>query len=789
MLSLAFISLACLVLFSNLDFSIAADTVTPSQVFTVNDTLVSSGKTFELGLFSLESSSYWYLGIWYKDFPDIIVWVANRENPLEDSFGKLTISGNGNLLLSDRNNNIIWSTNSSGKAQEPLAQLLESGNFVIRDKASTSTDVYVWQSFSFPSNTLLAGMKIGWNLKIGQNLFLTSWRNTSDPSLGRFTYGIDNFELPQLVLRNGSEKLFRSGLWNGIRFSGVHSSGNPFIRPIFVFNSTDLYYAYETNDTSVMTRFTITELGSLQRLVLIKGSSDWSVIIGKSPVCECLKGFVPKSAKAWEMLNWRSGCVRKTRLDCKKKVGFMKLENLKLPDILDFRLNKSMSLKECEAECLKNCSCTAYASSDIASGDRGCLMWFGELLDIREFVEDDSKQYIYVKMLATDLELMGGSGMFKRLVLTLVIPTVSVVLLGLACCCIIWKCRRKRSGIRESEEDLELPLFDFHTVSAATDNFSWRNKLGEGGFGQVYKGNLLMQQDVAVKRLSNNSGQGFCEFKNEVTMIAKLQHRNLVKLLGYCTEGEERILIYEYMANKSLNRFIFDDNKRVQLNWQKRFDIIMGIARGLLYLHQDSRVRIIHRDLKTSNILLDSELNPKISDFGIARIFGGNQMEAKTKRVIGTYGYMSPEYAIDGKFSTKSDVFSLGVLFLEILSGKRNRCFKHPDHHHNLLGHAWIHWNEKKAIELMDQCLEDSYVEPEVLRCIQVGLLCVQKLPNDRPAMSSVVLMLSTEGPILPQPKQPGFFTERSSLDDEPSIDREGYHTENALTVTVVEAR
>ena len=187
---------------------------------------------------------------------------------------------------------------------------------------------------------------------------------------------------------------------------------------------TDLYYSYETKDNSVITRFRISELGSLQRLVLIKGSSDWSVMytvlndrcdsygqcgasgvcrISKSPVCECLKGFVPKSAKAWEVLNWRSGCVRKMQLDCQKKVGFMKLENLKLPDILDYRLNKGMSLKECEAECLKNCSCTAYANSDISSGRRGCLMWFGELLDIREFIEEGSKQDIYVKMLAADL--------------------------------------------------------------------------------------------------------------------------------------------------------------------------------------------------------------------------------------------------------------------------------------------------------------------------------------------------------------------------------------------------
>ncbi|KAF8409421.1 hypothetical protein HHK36_005497 [Tetracentron sinense] len=304
---------------------------------------------------------------------------------------------------------------------------------------------------------------------------------------------------------------------------------------------------------------------------------------------------------------------------------------------------------------------------------------------------------------------------------------------------------------------------DLVTIAAATNNFSYESKIGEGGFGPVYKGVLETEQEIAVKRLSKSSGQGLEEFKNEVILISKLQHRNLVRLLGCCIQGDERMLIYEYMPNKSLDYFIFDHTRRTLLPWQKRFDITMGIARGLLYLHQDSRLRIIHRDLKTSNILLDTEMNPKISDFGIARIFGGDQSEARTKRVIGTYGYMSPEYAIDGKFSVKSDVFSFGVVVLEIVIGKKNRAFNHADHDHNLLGHAWLLWKEDKALELVDEAMKDSYVVSQVKKCIQVGLLCVQKYPEDRPIMSSVVVMLSNESVTLPQPKQPGFFTGRSS--------------------------
>ncbi|KAJ4828201.1 G-type lectin S-receptor-like serine/threonine-protein kinase SD1-1 [Turnera subulata] len=334
----------------------------------------------------------------------------------------------------------------------------------------------------------------------------------------------------------------------------------------------------------------------------------------------------------------------------------------------------------------------------------------------------------------------------------------------------------------------ELPLFDLATLANATNTFCTTNKLGEGGFGPVYKGTLEDGQQIAVKRLSKNSRQGLDEFMNEVMHIVKLQHRNLVKLLGCCIEAEEKMLVYEFMPNKSLDHYIFDETQSKLLDWPLRYSIINGIARGLLYLHQDSRLRIVHRDLKASNVLLDHEMNPKISDFGMARSFGEDLTVAKTNKVVGTYGYMSPEYAVHGRYSAKSDVFSFGVLVLETVSGKRNRGFSHPDHYFNLIGHAWRLFREDKALELVAEWMVEPCYFSEVIRAIHIGLLCVQEIPEDRPSMSTVVLMMGSEG-TLPPPTQPGFFSERDLLEENSSSPQAKPYSTNQCSISLVDGR
>ncbi|XP_039013628.1 G-type lectin S-receptor-like serine/threonine-protein kinase At4g27290 [Hibiscus syriacus] len=380
-------------------YASAADTLAPAQSLRNGSTLVSPGQIFELGFFSPGESKKYYLGIWYKRLTDTVVWVGNRENPVIDSHAFLNISSTGYLLIFDGQNTMIWSPNSSRSANNPVAQLLDSGNLVVKDgDTDEDTESYLWESSDFPSDTKLAGMKLGRNLKTG------------------------------FLLRDGMKERFRVGPWNGISFSGLPVQVSPLIVHVVVANTEEVYHTYEVTDKSVITRFTLNESGLLERLVLYENTSEWTNLftlqndmcddyarcgpngvckINQRPICECLEGFVPRSEREWRVLNWTGGCVRSTPLDCRKRQGFLQIENVKFPDLLDFKLDERLNLEYCRAECLKNCSCTAYAKSN--HNESGCLMWFGALVDIREFVAEQFEQNIYVRLPASEL------GKYKKL--------------------------------------------------------------------------------------------------------------------------------------------------------------------------------------------------------------------------------------------------------------------------------------------------------------------------------------------------------------------------------------
>ncbi|CAN6248859.1 unnamed protein product [Urochloa humidicola] len=370
-----------------------------------------------------------------------------------------------------------------------------------------------------------------------------------------------------------------------------------------------------------------------------------------------------------------------------------------------------------------------------------------------------------------------GEGRRNYNVPGIVLAVVLAVLaaLNLVACICFWRRRRPTAQAKKpypmystEAEDVEMVdsmMMDVSTLRTATGDFDESNKLGEGGFGAVYKGVLPDGDEIAVKRLSDSSTQGEDELKNELTLVAKLKHKNLVRFVGVCLEQQERLLVYEYVPNRSLDLILFDteNENHEQLDWRHRYRIINGIARGLQYLHEDSQLKVVHRDLKASNILLDANMNPKISDFGLARIFDRDQTQAKTSQIVGTYGYMAPEYVMRGNYSVKSDAFSFGVIVLEIVTGRKNNDSYNSKQSGDLLNTVWEHWEAGTVMELVDPSMNGGFPEGDVLRCIHIGLLCVQGDPAARPVMSSLVMMLGTDTISLQAPSKPGFFATDNS--------------------------
>ncbi|CAL5209772.1 unnamed protein product [Lathyrus oleraceus] len=411
---------------------------------------------------------------------------------------------------------------------------------------------------------------------------------------------------------------------------------------------------------------------------------------------------------------------------------------------------------QCE-ECLVNASRTLLTCCEGKQGARALLAWCNIRYDFYKFYNatDDSSS------LPPPSSGKNRSGSKTRTVLIVVLVTGSTILFCLGCYFLIrrsaWK--KYKTLLKENFGDESAALqslqYNLTTIEAATKKFSSENKIGRGGFGEVYKGTLIDGRQIAVKKLSQSSGQGGVEFINEVLLIAKLQHRNLVTLIGFCLEDHEKMLIYEYVPNKSLDYFLFDRHKARLLHWFERYKIIEGIAHGIHYLHNHSRLKIIHRDLKPSNVLLDDNMNPKISDFGMARMVALDQDRGSTNRVVGTYGYMSQEYAMHGQFSEKSDVFSFGVIILEIVSSKKNARSLLSDNTDDLLSHAWKQWRDQTPLELVDQDIKESCNHSEVIKCIQIGLLCIQEKPDNRPTMATVVSYLTSPSAELPFPREP----------------------------------
>uniref|UniRef100_A0A2N9H741 Receptor-like serine/threonine-protein kinase n=1 Tax=Fagus sylvatica TaxID=28930 RepID=A0A2N9H741_FAGSY len=736
------------------------------------------------------------------------------------------INSTGSLVLLSQNKSVVWSTSSLKQAQTPLLQLLDTGNLVLTDEKNGNSEDYLWQSFDYPADTLLPGMKFGWDLKRGLNRRLIAWKNWDDPSSGDFILEMTLHNYPEAYLFQGT-----------MRFTSCLSLKDKSLLLRVVPNQT----------TSMLQGFITAQSVKLYSSLPVDRCDSYGVcgaygrcIVTESPVCQCLNGFKPKSQQKWDSMDWSQGCVRNKPLNCQEIIthGFVKFPNLKVPDTTYTWVNTSMNLKECREKCLSNCSCTAYTNSDIKEGI-GCAIWFGDLLDIKQF--PDGGQDLYIRMHPSELGMENGHKKNIAAIVACSIVVVSGMLLGSYYVCSKENLRgimeRIRTIVHSSnnkgpEEDMELPLFDLSTIARATDDFSLNNKLGEGGFGPVYKGVLedkpnyfLIPKYFSYAADSITQSQSL---RDNMTLVSKDGSFELGffnpgssknRYLGIWDEawnGTSRTgLEWHLFAWKSpddpspgeLTYAIQHNNypevvmkkgsekyfrtspwKWPWLRWYTRVkgqpDIrgggsgcaiwygdlidIRQISNGYDANGQDIYIRMHASDLALAalaasvfilgrvalleklknNVMIDQNIegqredqelplfnlativattnnfssNNKLGEGGFGPVYKGtltDGQEIAVKRLSrgsgqGLMVIWHPNTPLMAYFQVKSDVFSFGILLLEILGGKKNRGSFHPDHSLNLVGHAWKLWKEGRPLELIDTCLEDSCILSEV---------------------------------------------------------------------------
>ncbi|XP_050104795.1 G-type lectin S-receptor-like serine/threonine-protein kinase At1g67520 [Malus sylvestris] len=725
----------------------AIDTLKPGDTLNSTGFLLSASGSFTLKFDELGGSDNILLAILRVRSKVNRAWIANRDTPFSSTSSPLLTLDFNNVLKITRQDGdpVVLSAAPSinDTSISVVATLLDSGNFVLQEvnSASGSTIRIWWQSFDYPLDTFLPGMKLGVDRRNGLYWSLSSWGSKNNPMPpGPYSLFWDTNGHQLNIKRNGvvywTSGVFADGRFEFI-FPDVSKQRYNFS---IVSNQDEDYLTYTSlNDPSdsepewvLFTRGALFEFGASVAIIEAQTCDGYNVIGG------CVRRDRP------------IGCIGEAGDDFQLKKGYFKDADFGAWTVHSLKTLLQILVLFCRQQ--RN-----YHNQRIHHVRERLILSL-----------DAAHKWLWIGIsIAAALLVMVFCFLGYRL------RRIYMVSAGKNWTTI----RRKLLNFMESkrpighavgnqndQENMKYPnlsVFTHGSVLEATRNFSEENKLGQGGFGPVYWGKLTTGQEVAVKRLSRCSGQGTEEFKNELILIYELQHTNLVRLFGFCIHEDERMLIYEYMPNKSLDYFLFDSIRRRQLDWKSRFNIIEGITQGMLYLHKYSRTKVIHRDLKAGNILLDKNMNPKIADFGMARIFT-QELQANTMRIVGTHGYMPPEYVMGGHFSVKSDVYSYGVLMLEIISGRKNNSFYNEDRVLNLVGHAWESWKDGAALELIDPILiGDSCIADQVLRCIHVGLLCVEEDAADRPTMSDVISMLTNESSPLAFPTKPAFFVGR----------------------------
>ncbi|XP_063947538.1 G-type lectin S-receptor-like serine/threonine-protein kinase At2g19130 [Daucus carota subsp. sativus] len=727
------------------------DLITTGQTLSGNETISSANGTFELGFFTPGKSRNYYIGIWYKNSANkTVVWVANRNHPVSNPYNsELKLFPNGNLALLNESRIQIWSSNSTAeKDNSSLAILFDNGNFMTRDTQDSSN--IIWQSFDYPTdNWLPGGGKVGYNKIKKEKIYLTPWKNAENPAPSIFSLEVEPNGTSHNLFYNRTIQYWSTGDWTGKSFVLVPEiDRNPLISNLqYITNVNESKFTYDIGIPKVLTRFMIDTTGQLKQFIFRDGQwiSYWTRpdqcevlkycgAFGicnqlKAPFCTCLKEYEPKVSKNWALGDHTDGCIRPS-FRCgvgKGKDKFYSIKNMRFSfqDAGDSHSLDVESDKECKSACLSDCSCTGY----VFNGGK-CVVWNGEVYNLQELASDDSRGSVFHVRITK-------SGSDRKTSVWIVVGAIggSFILLGMVAM-VILQLRKQKVG-RYNGAEGDLTLFKYKDISKSTKDFS--EKLGEGGFGTVFRGTLPNSRDIAVKRLKNLK-QGEKQFRTEVSTIGQIQHINLVRLQGFCIEGEKRLLVFDYMKNGSLENHLFRQNSDVFLDWKARYNIMIGTARGLNYLHEKCRDCIIHCDIKPDNILLDEEFNAKVGDFGLAKLLGREFSRVLTT-IRGTRGYLAPEWISGEAITAKADVFSYGNLLFEIISGRRNRDLLDDGDYFPALVAEKLSKGED-VLNMLDQKLEGDADSSEVTRACKVACWCIQDDEKNRPAMGLVLQIL-----------------------------------------------
>ncbi|KAF0912562.1 hypothetical protein E2562_015256 [Oryza meyeriana var. granulata] len=780
-----------LLLFFNLRLPTAAiDTLTIGQSLPWNQTLVSNGGNFELGLFSPGKSNKHYLGIWYKKISKkTVVWVANREHPiLEPSSCHLELSVHGDLRLFSTapSNTLLWSSNASSSTspsppRTTVATLQDDGNLVVKSNAtrslssSAATMHVAWQSFDHPTDTWLPEARLGYDRGRGVHSFLTSWTDSENPAPGAFSMEIDARGLAKFdLLAGGEHRYWTTGLWNGEIFANVpEMRSGYFIGVPYAPNASVNFFSYRDRIPGAIGNFKLDVNGQMRRRQWSEAAGEWILFCSEphdacdvygscgpfgvcsnatNPACRCPAGFEPRSEEEWKLQNAASGCGRRHPLECHGD-GFLALPyTVRLPNGSSEAPAGARNDKACAHTCLVDCSCTAFVY-----GGAKCLVWNRELVNMKTLPANDqgdpglAGSVLHLRVAHSEVPASSEHSWKKSMVILGSVVAAVVLLLAslvtVVAVAAVLRMRRRRGKVTAVQGSLL--LLDYRAVKTATRDFS--EKLGSGSFGTVFKGALPDGTPVAVKKL-DGLRQGEKQFRTEVVTLGMIQHVNLVRLRGFCCEGNKRALVYDYMANGSLDTHLFKSgsssgsgsgSKQVTLSWSQRYNVAVGVARGLAYLHEKCRECIIHCDIKPENIILDQEMAARLADFGMAKLVGRDFSSVLTT-MRGTVGYLAPEWLAGAPITAKADVYSFGLLLFELISGRRNSASPSEEGGPGIYFpvHAAVKLNEGDVAGLVDERVAKDANVKEVERLCKVAGWCIQDEEGDRPTMGLVVQQL-----------------------------------------------